>query len=77
MMTIKRQRIIVPILAMLFSLLFVNDLVACPNCKNGLDVNFQAIAFGASVLLMMSMPFALMAGWVLIAVKSAKTKTTV
>jgi hypothetical protein len=38
---------------------------ACPNCKEGLDANRLAWAFGMSVLFMMSMPFAIAATWLL------------
>ena len=44
---------------------------ACPNCKNALELS-RAIAFGASVLLLMSMPFAIGAVWCVAMIKSNK-----
>lgn len=45
---------------------------ACPNCKYALEVT-RAIAFGASVLLMMSMPFAIGAVWCLALVRANRS----
>ena len=37
---------------------------ACPNCKDALHGDYQAIAYGVSILLMMAMPFSLLAVWI-------------
>ncbi len=38
---------------------------ACPNCKNNLGANHQAMGFAISIVFMMGMPFAIFAGWCL------------
>lgn len=50
-------------------LLVPDSLLACPNCKSELHANYQAFAFGVSVLFMMAMPFVLLATWFILAIR--------
>lgn len=61
-------------LAMLCCLLSLPSAAeACPNCKSGLHGNYLAIAFGASVLFMMAMPFSIAGAWVFLIVKTNRS----
>lgn len=42
---------------------------ACPNCKDALEAS-RALAFAASIFLLMSMPFVIGSAWVLAILKS-------
>ena len=44
-------------------LLLVDSACACPKCKDNLNGD-SATAFAASILFMMSMPFAIFGGWI-------------
>ncbi len=66
-------RFLVPTLVLLLAACLPSVADACPNCKNGLDENYLAIAFGFSVLFMMGMPFSILAAWTLYFVRTDKT----
>ena len=56
------KRICILLIIVVAALSFPGGADACPNCKYALEVG-RAIAFGASVMLLMSMPFVIGAFW--------------
>ena len=70
----KTRQLSIGLVVFLLAILLVHDSAfACPNCKSQLSANYQAWAFGASVLFMMSMPFVLLGGWIVFAIRMTKT----
>lgn len=57
------KRRLVATAAILIVLLTADSVWACPNCKDNLSGD-SATAFAASILFMMSMPFAIFGGWI-------------
>jgi len=52
------------IIALFFCL--VSTAEACPTCKEAIHQNGSGTAYAASILFMMSMPFAIMAFWTIL-----------
>lgn len=64
MIPINRRTIVTGVLMTVLVMLIPESVDACPNCKDGLHGNHMTWAFSVSILLMMAMPFVIMAYWI-------------
>lgn len=58
-----RQQTTLLVVSVCTILIFAETAWGCPNCKDNLNGD-SATAFAASILFMMSMPFAIFGGWI-------------
>ncbi len=60
----NRKVVWILLASLMMLVVFADTVQACPTCKDGLHANHAAFAFAASVLLMMGMPFLIVAVWI-------------